>query len=57
MENRQTGQWFAIRLANIDLFQKTLNLNGIRERKLYDKILYYKQLGYIKTDEEDPLPE
>jgi len=46
-----------IKNQNIDIFHNTLDLKGIRERKLYDKILYYKQLGYIKTDQEEMATE
>jgi hypothetical protein len=43
------GKWSKISNKNIDLFQNTLNLRGIREKKLHEKISYYKQLGYLKT--------
>jgi hypothetical protein len=41
-----------IEYENIELFHQQLNLRGIKEHKLYEKILYYKQLGYIKTKRE-----
>lgn len=43
------GQWGKISNKNIDIFQSALNLRGIKEKKLYEKISYYKQLGYLKT--------
>jgi hypothetical protein len=53
-ENRDSGVWGMIRGHNIDNLHKSLNPKGIRERKLYEKILYYKQLGYIKVDVSGP---
>jgi hypothetical protein len=44
-----------IEFENIELFHQQLNLRGIKEHKLYEKILYYKQLGYIKIEREEPL--
>lgn len=44
-----------IEFENIELFHQQLNLRGIKEHKLYEKILYYKQLGYIKTERDEPL--
>lgn len=41
-----------IEFENIELFHQQLNLRGIKEHKLYEKILYYKQLGYIKTERD-----
>lgn len=44
-----------IEYENIELFHQQLNLRGIKEHKLYEKILYYKQLGYIKTERDELL--
>jgi hypothetical protein len=51
-ESKATGEWGMIEYENIELFHQQLNLRGIKEHKLYEKILYYKQLGYIKTKRE-----
>jgi hypothetical protein len=44
------GTWSVLKDEQIDHFQQCLNRRGIREAKLYDKITYYKQLGYLVTN-------
>lgn len=51
-EERQSGSWGVIEYDNIEKFHQQLNVRGIKEHKLYEKLLYYKQLGYIKTDRQ-----
>ena len=48
-----TGQWNKLEAENIDRFMAQLNLKGVRERNLFNKISEYRRMGFLTSYQGD----